>query len=145
MANYNINDSLGFYLNKGYILFREAFNQKIKESGLNFNSDHWTVLIIVNNNPGISQTDISNFSLRDKPAITRIIDFLEKEKYVERRNDKKDRRSYNIFLTEQGEHLYNKLFEIAKNLNETVLLGIDKKEIELFKETFKMLLQQLKQ
>jgi MarR family transcriptional regulator, organic hydroperoxide resistance regulator len=144
MPDFDINDSLGFYLSKGYTLFRDVYNIQIKESGLDLNSDHWTVLIIVNNNPGISQTDISNFSLRDKSSITRIIDFLEKEKYVERRNDKTDRRSFNIFLTKQGKEIYLKLFEIAKTLNDKVLKDIDKKDIKRFKETFKTIIKKLK-
>ena len=144
MSLFNVNDSLGYYFIKSYVLFRETFNKKLKGDGFNITIDHWIVLVVIHNQPGISQTDISKYSLRDKSSITRLLDYLEKENFIIRKTDKNDRRSFNIFLTEQGESLFQTVYKIAEKIDNQIFADIDTKEIERLKETFRTVISHIK-
>ncbi|NOY36917.1 MAG: MarR family transcriptional regulator [Chlorobi bacterium] len=143
MEQFDLNNSLGYYFSKSYSLFKSSFNTILNQEGYNLNSDHWTVLIILNNNPGINQSVISKIMQRDKPAITRIIDYLESENYVERKSDRNDRRAHNVFLTKSGENLYKKLLVLAKSLNDQVVEGIDGNHIDIMKETLSAIIDRM--
>ncbi len=143
MSQFELNDSLGYYFSKTYNLFKIYFNKILIQNGYNLTSDHWTVLIILKNNPGINQSIISKILQRDKPAVTRIIDFMESEKYVERKSDKSDRRAHNIFLTKSGEILYNKILKLVEVETNNLIEGIDKNYLQIMKNTMSVLIQKM--
>ena len=143
MGGFILSDSLGYYLSKSYNLFKSHFNKILIQNRYNLNSDHWTILIILNNNPGINQSVISKILQRDKPAVTRLIDFMEKEKYVERRNDSIDRRAHNIFLTKTGENLYKKILALVEVESNKLIEGINQKNMQIMKDTLAILIERM--
>jgi DNA-binding MarR family transcriptional regulator len=56
-------------------------------------------------NNGINQQEISNQISKDKSSITYLINNLTKRGFVERIENKNDRRNKQIFLTESGKNL----------------------------------------
>ena len=143
MKGFDLSSSLGYYFSKSNNLFKSSFNRLLMKKGYRLNSDHWTVLIILKNNPGIRQTDIAVIMQRDQPAVTRMMDFLENEGIVSRKNDPRDRRAHNIFLTEDGEQMYVELLGVAEELNNKLLEGIDKKNVKLLRKTLSLLIERM--
>ncbi len=143
MEKFNLDDSLGYYLGKSNSLFRVRFNETLIENGYNLNSDHWVVLIILKNNPGINQSIISKILQRDKPAVTRIIDYLENDNYVERKRDKKDRRAHNVYLTEEGGELFEKILIIIEKSQAELTNGINEEHLQIMKNTLTILIKRM--
>jgi DNA-binding MarR family transcriptional regulator len=56
----------------------------------------------------ISQQDLADFLDKDKSAVLRSLDILERKSYIERRAKISDRRVNLIFLTELGQLILNK-------------------------------------
>ena len=62
----------------------------------------FSLLILVESNPGIAQIDIANQLLIDKASIVQLIHGLQRKEWVERQQSSVDRRRQGIFLTPLG-------------------------------------------
>lgn len=70
----------------------------------------------------------------DKASMVKFIDGLEKQKFVRRVTDKKDRRIKLVELTEKGAKTLEILAEIRKQVEDEFLSPLTKKEKEALKE-----------
>ncbi|HEV7135277.1 MAG TPA: MarR family winged helix-turn-helix transcriptional regulator [Steroidobacteraceae bacterium] len=71
----------------------------------------FSLLILVEANPGIAQIDLAEQLDIDKAAIVGLIDRLERSDRVVRRRSQEDRRRQAIFLTPRGQVFLDKLRE----------------------------------
>ena len=85
----------------------------------------------------INQQEITFHIFRDKTAITRWIDQLEKNNLVLRVPDKLDRRKNLIYLTNVAKELFPKVLEIAKEAEMEAVKGISGKDVETCKEVLR--------
>jgi DNA-binding MarR family transcriptional regulator len=129
MDNFNINDSLGYLIGQTNSLMRHQFNKMIKEKGFNTSVEQWGILNIVNAFPGITQSEIALKGRKDKTNITRMLDLLEKNGNIERKSSKRDRRQYNIYITDNGIKLLNAIVPISDEVNQQATKGINKEEL----------------
>lgn len=65
-------------------------------------SGHFTVLTLINLNPGINQSMLAKCMHLDRSTMVPILDKLESKAWTERRKKPGDRRSYALYLTRQG-------------------------------------------
>jgi len=94
------------------------------------------VLVPLWKQQGCSQQAIVDFTHRDKPSITRLIDQLEKEGYVERRSHPTDRRQNLIYLTNKGKEIEEKVMYIVNNVTERATRGLSENQIMEIKNFF---------
>lgn len=144
MSNFNINQSLGYLISKTNSLMRNEFNRMIKEKGYNATVEQWGVLSIINKKPGIIQSEIAALGIKDKTNITRMLDVLEKNGNVERKPSKKDRRLYNIYITEQGKELLDNLTPIAIEVNKFSATELSLEELETLTNLLEKVYKKLK-
>jgi DNA-binding MarR family transcriptional regulator len=104
------------------------FQKLIKEKKLNTTPEQYSILISLFLNPGLSQTQVSEKTMKDKTTITRILDVLEKNGYIERRNDPADRRAYKVFLTNAGEILYKESTKIVNIIDDECRNNLSKED-----------------
>ena len=105
-------------------------------AGLEITSEQWSVLYHLWKQDGMSQQELCNRTFRDKPSITRLIDNLEKQKLVKRMPSKEDRRINLVCLTESAKLLQDKTIELANQTMDEALIGVNKNEIEIVKQVF---------
>lgn len=67
------------------------------------------ILTHVYDNPGINYIDLSELLLCTKGNTTRIVGAMQSEGLLIRRRNPGDRRSYHLYLTEQGKGLFEKV------------------------------------
>ena len=87
------------------------------------------MLMIISDNPGISQAEIAEKGLKDKTNVTRMIDVLERDNYLERKKDENDRRMYRINLTDKGKEILKKTYPIIYNINKESSENLTNKEL----------------
>lgn len=109
---------------------RQFRNELFKAQGYDITSEQWRVLHRLWEEDGISQNEIAQRLFKQDPSITRILDNLEKEGMIERKPVSKNRRKYNVFLTEKGRNLTAQLRIIAGEAVKKACQGIEKEEIE---------------
>ena len=105
-------------------------------AGLEITIEQWSVLYHLWKQDALSQQELCNRTFRDKPSITRLLDNLEKQKLVKRIPSKDDRRINLVCLTEPAKLLQDKTIELANQTMDEALVGVGKNEIEIVKQVF---------
>ena len=103
MAKNNNEKSIGYAIGKTNWHLKTLLNKLLREENCGITNEQWLVLKVIDANPDMSQTEISEKCQKDKTNITRIIDLLEKKGCIERRKNDRDRRMYRIHATDKGQ------------------------------------------
>ena len=107
-------------------------NRALKQIGLNINQ--FAMLMTLNENEGLTQSEIGRKISMPAYAITRTLDALEAVQYVERRIDENSRRSFRIYLTDKGKQISPELFVIIGRVNADLLLPLSEMEQRQFQQ-----------
>ncbi len=79
----------------------------------NITGSQYTHILVICENPGVSQEEISDKLKIDKGSVARMIKQFEKEGYVTRLTSTEDKRQYRIYPTGKAKALYEKIHGIA--------------------------------
>lgn len=105
----------------------------LEKRGLPIEPEQWTILAFLWIEDGVTQQVLCDYTFKDKPSMTRLIDKLVKQKLVIRKISPTDRRSNQIFLTPLGKGIEVKTKEAILETMQTSLKGIDAEGIERLK------------
>ena len=83
-----------------------------------------TVLTVISQNEGCSQTDIVDRTGIDRSTVAEMVRRLAGKKILERRRSRDDARAYKIKLTKEGHHLVRNASPLAKRVDEKILLAL---------------------
>lgn len=99
----------------------------------------------VNKNPGISQDSIAKTLGKDKAAVTRMAQNLEKKGYLARIQCEEDRRQKALYVTEKGKQIKDSAAACEAFFFQWLLEDLDEQEKEQFLKTLAHLYQKSKQ
>lgn len=114
--------SIGWMLKVLCTSLDTKMSNEMKRLGLNLGQ--FAVLMTLSEAEGLTQTQIGKKISMPGYATTRTIDALEEKQFVERKKDDRSRRSYRIYLTDQGRKIVPKLFVVVKNVNAQLLSAL---------------------
>ncbi len=121
----------------GFLVVRTARSMKksldTRLTEYRITSSQYTVLSALGKDDCLSLSEISKRVYLDKPAITALADYLEKEGLVERRRTPEDRRVIRLCLTEKGRDLHRRFEAIAQSVDEELISDLTASELELFR------------
>ena len=132
-TKFNLEDSLGFYVNRAAMKLKNELARIIKAEGHDITPEQWAVLMHLWEHEADTQTEIAIRLFKDKTNLTRILDGMVKKGLVERRTHENDRRSYRIVLTKRGRELRDELTPIGARVNNAATRGLsdrDKKSLK---------------
>ena len=104
--------------------------QCFKENNFDITPEQFVVIEVLMHRDGLYQRQLSEITLKDRPNITRIINIIEKNGYVNRVADKNKRKVFKIYLTDKAKNLFPALAQVAKDYRKTMTDGIDKSDLE---------------
>ena len=93
----------GFLLTESARLLRKLIDRRLQPLGLS--RAQWSILAILSNQEGLSQSQISAKLEIEKSTAGRLIDQVERSGWIERRRIPGDRRVWGIYLTDQARQL----------------------------------------
>ena len=125
--------NLGMLIGQVHRLSTKKFVQNSHNSGIDISMDQWLVLGPIWENEGISHKEISEYSLKDKTSVTKIIDTLEKKNLVVRVPDQLDHRIKRVVLSNKGKKLFLEVIPVMELTRDQLRKGITDKEIELLR------------
>ena len=125
--------NLGMLIGQIHRLSTKKFVQNSHNSGIDISMDQWLVLGPIWENEGISHKEISEYSLKDKTSVTKIIDTLEKKNLVVRVPDQLDHRIKRVVLSNKGKKLFLEVIPVMELTRDQLRKGITDKEIELLR------------
>ena len=116
-------------------------NKITKESIMPYKltTSQFFLLIALYEENGILISKLAEKVALDKATLTGIIDRLERDGLVERRDDPKDRRAIRVYLTPKAESLREELLEIYHRNNSRFLSVLSEEEREVFERVVQKL------
>ena len=118
--------NLGFLLSRAARSMKRALDAKLSEYAIT--STQYVVLEKLWETDGLSLTELGKSLDFDGTTITGISDRMERDGLLERRRESEDRRVVNIFLTDKGKKLKEKLAHCASDVNSAALESLSKTE-----------------
>jgi len=107
-------------------LLRTVFERRVRAFGLT--RAQWLVIARVHRRPGLSQSEVADLLEIEKAPAGRLIDRMQAKGWVERRDDRSDRRINRLHLTAEGERLHAAIWPIAEATVDDALGDLSAKE-----------------
>ncbi|MFZ3070616.1 MAG: MarR family transcriptional regulator [Anaerolineaceae bacterium] len=109
-------DRMAFYESLKAIFLHIDNHEKAFLSQYSLSLPRFYALLHISNHPGINYIDLSDLMLCTKSNTTRIVQGMQKDHLVDRKNHPADGRSYQLYLTETGASLYECVYPEYVNL-----------------------------
>lgn len=90
------------------------------------------VMFIVFDNPSITQIELCERKKMDRTTGGKLVDKLEEMELLQRVQSPKDRRAYNLYLTDKGKELVNVIWNERKTFEDKVLDVLEEDEKNVF-------------
>lgn len=101
--DYDMDSGLGYRIGLVATRLKISLRRMFVAAGLDITPEQWVILYRLHQQPGQSQSELGDRSVKDKTTITRLLDRLEHKGLAERRRDPNDRRTQRLSLTPEGE------------------------------------------
>lgn len=105
-------DWIGFRLRIAQIASFQSFARHTQSVGLS--PGRFAALILIDRNPGISQTALARAIRSDKSTLTPVLEDLVKRGLISRARTRSDRRLYELTLTDAGRKMVRAMHECAQ-------------------------------
>lgn len=123
-------DSIFFYhLDKAIRTYRQYAQSRLKEMGFDITVDQWLVLKVLKDFPDSTQNEIAEKVFKDKASVTRIMDLLVRDGFLERDFHESNRRRFKLTITPKGLHLLKAIVPTVKKNRKQALKDLSEKEI----------------
>ncbi|AIF83024.1 transcriptional regulator [Candidatus Nitrososphaera evergladensis SR1] len=125
----NIQANLGLTFKNAVIMMQKAFDFDLRKNvGINW-SQAKVIMTLAQKN-GVAQKEIADGICIEAPTLVPIIDKMEREGLVERRQDMADRRNNRVYLTDRSRSLQNAIDESIARVRKVAYKGITKGDLE---------------
>lgn len=127
-------------LEQNSILYRNTqkfFDESLKRHGIGYGQVAF--LITVNENEGISMTDLSTSGLYDKSTVAKSVRKLEEKGYIRIGYDQHDKRLKKVYTTEKAEKVISDIYLLRKQWMTKVTQNISGEDINNFSQIFSKL------
>jgi DNA-binding MarR family transcriptional regulator len=138
-------NNLGRYIGRIHYLFSLKLNHLLRKSQTGITVDQFRLLTHLWKQDGISQQQLAQLVLRDRASVTRMVDILEEQGFINRVADKGDRRINLIFLTKKGKLLESIASQAAQEVLDISQKGFSKSQQVILTELLQKLISNLKE
>lgn len=126
-------DTFGFLLSDTARLLRRRFDDRARQHGAT--RAQWKALLGISRHEGINQGGLADLLEVEPITLCRMVDRMEDAGLVQRRRDPKDRRAWQLFLTDKAHPILEELRATAAELTEQALRGIPQTKIDEVTDT----------
>ncbi len=99
----------------------------------NVTPSHWVVLCRLWQEDGVQVSEVGQYLEQIGGSLTGVLERMEERGLIRRERDEKDRRSFRIWLTEEGGRLMAVLPPLARSCIDYVCTGIPAEDVRFFK------------
>ena len=111
-------------------LFRMQAVGYFHENQISITPEQWGLLLNLAENQGCLQSQLADRVLKDYPNVTKMLDALQKQGLIQRRQDPEDRRRHAVYLTKSGEQLLDDLLPDFVEHKEGFFEGFNRNDVE---------------
>ena len=139
-----INQRIGVRLARVGMLSKAFAIQTFNKLNIDITPEQFIILMALNDNDGIYQRQLANMTFKDRPNINRIVSILERGKYIVSQCSSNGRQIKQLFITDKGKSICNKILPIIFDVWNTTTKGLEENEIEQFINTLQKIEQNLR-
>lgn len=132
---------IGRLMKVGYTLLRREMQDLLRES--NLTHTQWSALNILKYYPGITSSELEHILMIERPSVTSLMNGLEKRGLIIRRDDPRDGRSKQLFLTDAGEELAEHTKHFGMEVEQKVRAAMSEEDLEMLKLSLLKLIRAL--
>ena len=120
---------LGYFLRRIQVWVFQDFLRTLAR--LDIRPAQYSVLAVIEANPGLSQSDLADFLGIERARLARMLDRLEKRELAKRKASPRDRRSHALYLTREGQKVLKRVKALAAQheANLTDKLGAENRRV----------------
>ena len=133
MQREDLSRNFGFLLNDVARLMRTTYDRRMKALGLT--RSQWWVLTHLYRNDGVTQSELAEILEIEKPTLGRLLDRLEANGWVQRKEHAVDRRAKRVFLTDEVGPAMKAMRAAAAELRRDALSGLTRSQQSQFVDT----------
>lgn len=111
-----------------------SLKKQFKEKGIDLTIEQFFILNILDNEDGLILQELAKIVDRDKSAVLRHIDGLEKNHFVTRVTDDEDKRRKLLLVTKPGIKVLEKARTVDQQLDKEITEKIENIEIKEFED-----------
>jgi DNA-binding MarR family transcriptional regulator len=131
---FSLDESLGFWLYRSHIQVSAALRQAFQDAGHDLTPEQWAVLLRLQEQEGLNQSQLGEKTFKDRHNITRILRQLDRRGYIEKLHDKKDKRAFRVYLSPAGRSLLRELKPIVLKHRDRVCKGFSKDDLQKIRD-----------
>ena len=137
-------EGLGYLVHQLLFSFRQHLLHECAKCGCPVTPEEIAVLVLLQEQDGMRQTDLAEKLAKDKAVITRTLNSLDRKGYVERHHDSRDRRIVRACLTRAGRSLNRRLRPVIKDLLGEALQGISQSDYDRTRSVLRHIIENLR-
>ncbi|HWS67850.1 MAG TPA: MarR family transcriptional regulator [Steroidobacteraceae bacterium] len=121
--------TFGFLLKETSRLYVQRFEQRAGALGLTLSQ--CKALVYLADQEGISQVQLAELTELEPMTLVRVLDRMESDGWLERRNDPADRRARRLYLKPKGKPLVDEIWHLVVLTCREAFAGIPRKHADL--------------
>lgn len=118
--------TLGYYIDRALCVMIKSLNKELKEYQLEFKHSDFTILKVLSQNDGLSQSALARILGKEKSGIGRSLSSLEKKGYIYRSAISGCKNG--VCLSEKGKQIIPLLDEIADKVTGKAFTGFTERQ-----------------
>ncbi|MFZ3579926.1 MarR family winged helix-turn-helix transcriptional regulator [Virgibacillus sp. DJP39] len=118
----NLDEHIGILVRNAHLNISSYVKKQLEP--FNLAPEQNLIMMMLWKKDGISPNEFSCDLNKDKANIARMIASLENKGFIKREDDPSDKRTFKVYLTEEGKRLENLVVPILRETNKTVMNGI---------------------
>lgn len=126
---------IAVYINLAACKLKQYTSAMLKHNKVGLTPEQFLLIDLLWNQGPQSQQNLADTMKKDKNSITKLVDALEKKKFLVRQRNVQDKRSNILVLTPKAEKLKVEAKEKGISMLEKVLTGISEEELRNFLDT----------
>lgn len=114
---------------------KQFIASKLRQMEVPLTPEQFILIDLLWNQGSMSQQQLADQMQKDKNSVTKLVDALERKGFVVRVQNRQDRRSNTLVLTEKAEGLKHGAKQKGISILDEMLVGISEEELRSFLET----------
>lgn len=138
-----IKDRIGSIIYVVGSLVRGLSSQTFCDKGFGITPEQYLILLLIIENEGVYQRQISEITLKDRANVARIVEILNQKELIEKVQDSNGRRIFKITATQKGKDLINLIAPCDIELRQFITRDISDEDLKITRRTLEKIKQNL--
>jgi MarR family transcriptional regulator for hemolysin len=142
MLKYDFENSPGYWIYMASLGLRRALNDELASLGITIRQ--WEVLAWLNLAGPIAQGELAGRMGIEAPTLTRILDRMERDRWIERRDCCHDRRRKLVYPAPAVEPVWSAMVDCGRRVRRRATRGLGRDDLAALRKTLETIQENLK-